>query len=53
VALELDCQVLIDAIKGKLQAKSSLAHLVSEIKDLVNGSRITSIVGQVTVSRIL
>jgi hypothetical protein len=38
VALELDCQVLIDAIKGKLQDKSSLAHLVSEIKDLVNGT---------------
>jgi hypothetical protein len=37
--VELDCSVLIEAIKQKSVDRSSLAHLIGEIKELVNGSR--------------
>jgi hypothetical protein len=44
VSLELDCSVLVEAIKGRTQNRSPLAHLIEEIKDIVHGSRLISIV---------
>jgi hypothetical protein len=44
VVLELDCSVRVDVIKGKVRDKSPLVHLISEIGDIINGSRLISIV---------
>lgn len=44
IALELDCSVLVAAIKGTSQDRSSIAHLVTDIRDLVNATRRFSIV---------
>jgi hypothetical protein len=44
VVLELDCKVLIEAIKDKNQDRSPLAHVISVIRDLCNGTRTISIV---------
>jgi hypothetical protein len=35
IIVELDCSVLIEAIKQKSVDRSSLAHLIGEIKELV------------------
>jgi ribonuclease HI len=37
--VELDCSVLVHAIKQKNLDRSTLAHLIAEIRDLVNNNR--------------
>jgi hypothetical protein len=44
VVLELDCKVLVEAIKDKNQDWSPLAHVISVIRDLCNGTRTISTV---------
>jgi hypothetical protein len=44
VVVELDCSVLIGAIKGKNLDRSPLAHLIAEIRDIANGNRRSSFV---------
>jgi hypothetical protein len=44
ITVELNYSVLIDAIKEKNQDRSSIAHLISEIRDMFNSNRVISFV---------
>ncbi|KAK1692046.1 hypothetical protein QYE76_008743 [Lolium multiflorum] len=44
ITVELDCSILVDAIKEKNQDRSSVAHLISEIRDMFNSNRVISFV---------
>lgn len=44
IIVELDCAVLVASIMENIQDRSSITHLISEIKALVSGNRVISFV---------